>query len=289
MRSSSCSGPTIRGSCYYLELRGRGVFLRASPIDVSSIVQEVLFNRLARRRADVRDAHRRRIVRLLRGRLGLKRVRRCGSIPSSTTRASRFSTCRATCPTRARRSSSRRPRARSSRSFAARAAARSCCSRSYTNLREVHRIASEELDTRCSCRARRRGRHCCATSRRTPNAVLLATSSFWQGVDVVGEALSCVIIDKLPFASPGRPDHGGADRGDRRARRIGVRRVSGAAGHPRAEAGPRPPAPSSPGSGRARGPRSAAAQHGLRPAVSRIAAAGAADPPARRRGPLLRG
>jgi ATP-dependent DNA helicase DinG len=41
--------------------------------------------------------------------------------------------------------------------------------------------------------------------RNTPNAVLLATSSFWQGVDVVGDALSCVIIDKLPFASPGDP------------------------------------------------------------------------------------
>jgi ATP-dependent DNA helicase DinG len=41
--------------------------------------------------------------------------------------------------------------------------------------------------------------------RSTPNAVLLATSSFWQGVDVAGEALSCVIVDKLPFASPGDP------------------------------------------------------------------------------------
>jgi ATP-dependent DNA helicase DinG len=41
--------------------------------------------------------------------------------------------------------------------------------------------------------------------RTTPNAVLFATSSFWQGVDVMGEALSCVIIDKLPFASPGDP------------------------------------------------------------------------------------
>ena len=41
--------------------------------------------------------------------------------------------------------------------------------------------------------------------RSTPNAVLLATASFWQGVDVVGEQLSCVIIDKLPFASPGDP------------------------------------------------------------------------------------
>jgi len=37
------------------------------------------------------------------------------------------------------------------------------------------------------------------------NAILLATSSFWEGVDVRGDALSCVIIDKLPFASPGDP------------------------------------------------------------------------------------
>ncbi|MCR4373336.1 MAG: ATP-dependent DNA helicase [Acidobacteria bacterium] len=41
--------------------------------------------------------------------------------------------------------------------------------------------------------------------RATPNAVLFATASFWQGVDVAGEALSCVIIDRLPFASPGDP------------------------------------------------------------------------------------
>jgi ATP-dependent DNA helicase DinG len=41
--------------------------------------------------------------------------------------------------------------------------------------------------------------------RATPNAVLFATSSFWQGVDVQGEQLSCVIIDKLPFAVPSDP------------------------------------------------------------------------------------
>jgi ATP-dependent DNA helicase DinG len=39
----------------------------------------------------------------------------------------------------------------------------------------------------------------------TPNAVLFATSSFWQGVDVKGEALSAVIIDKLPFQVPSDP------------------------------------------------------------------------------------
>ncbi len=41
--------------------------------------------------------------------------------------------------------------------------------------------------------------------RRDIHSVLLATISFWQGVDVPGESLSAVIIDKLPFASPGDP------------------------------------------------------------------------------------
>ena len=39
----------------------------------------------------------------------------------------------------------------------------------------------------------------------TPNAVLFATASFWQGVDVPGEQLSCVIVDRLPFAVPSDP------------------------------------------------------------------------------------
>jgi len=41
--------------------------------------------------------------------------------------------------------------------------------------------------------------------RLTPHAVLFATSSFWQGVDVQGQQLSCVIIDRLPFAVPSDP------------------------------------------------------------------------------------
>lgn len=41
--------------------------------------------------------------------------------------------------------------------------------------------------------------------REAGNAVLLGTSTFWEGVDVKGEALTCVMIDKLPFASPADP------------------------------------------------------------------------------------
>ncbi len=41
--------------------------------------------------------------------------------------------------------------------------------------------------------------------KRSGNGILLGTASFWEGVDVRGPALSCVIIDKLPFASPADP------------------------------------------------------------------------------------
>ncbi|MFH1350997.1 MAG: ATP-dependent DNA helicase [Pseudomonadota bacterium] len=41
--------------------------------------------------------------------------------------------------------------------------------------------------------------------KRDTHSILLATSSFWQGVDVPGQALSCLIVDKLPFESPGEP------------------------------------------------------------------------------------
>jgi ATP-dependent DNA helicase DinG len=44
-----------------------------------------------------------------------------------------------------------------------------------------------------------------AKFRKTKSAVLFGTSSFWQGIDVQGEQLSCVIIDKLPFGVPTDP------------------------------------------------------------------------------------
>lgn len=76
---------------------------------------------------------------------------------------------------------------------------------SYATLREVHeRIRSVVPFPLLSQGSAPRSR-LLDEFRRAGNAVLLATASFWQGVDVAGEALSCVIIDKLPFASPGDP------------------------------------------------------------------------------------
>ncbi|MEB3287351.1 MAG: ATP-dependent DNA helicase [Vampirovibrionales bacterium] len=41
--------------------------------------------------------------------------------------------------------------------------------------------------------------------KQTPNSVVFATATFWEGIDIPGDALSCVIIDKVPFAPPGDP------------------------------------------------------------------------------------
>ena len=76
---------------------------------------------------------------------------------------------------------------------------------SYAMLRAVQPTSRSRSPIRSWSRARRPRSTLLERFRSTPNAVLLATSSFWQGVDVVGDALSCVVIDKLPFASPGDP------------------------------------------------------------------------------------
>ena len=73
--------------------------------------------------------------------------------------------------------------------------------------------------------------------RATPNCVLFATSSFWQGVDVPGEQLSCVIIDKLPFAVPNDPVVDARIEDIRKAGRQSVLRLPDPAGGHRAEAG----------------------------------------------------
>jgi ATP-dependent DNA helicase DinG len=72
-------------------------------------------------------------------------------------------------------------------------------------LREVQAIAEMALDYPILVQGTAPRTELLKQFRETPHSVLLATASFWQGVDVVGEALSCVIVDKLPFASPSDP------------------------------------------------------------------------------------
>ena len=192
---------------YYLEIRGRGVFLRASPIDVSDDRPRAAARSDGRDRAHVGDAERRRIVRLHpRPARHPARRRSAGCRPSSTIAARRFSICRRRCPIRGRRSSS---------TAAGREVVEILKRTRRTRVRAVHELREPAAGPsarvgrarriRSWCRAARRDRRCCATSGPRPTRCCSRPSSFWQGVDVVGEALSCVIIDKLPFASPGDP------------------------------------------------------------------------------------
>lgn len=76
---------------------------------------------------------------------------------------------------------------------------------SYQQMRQVHERVEPELDFPVLLQGTKPQRALIAEFRLTPHCVLFATSAFWQGVDVQGDQLSCVIIDKLPFAVPSDP------------------------------------------------------------------------------------
>jgi ATP-dependent DNA helicase DinG len=193
------------GHVYYLDIRGRGVFLRASPIDVSDVIREMLLDRMlatvltsATLTVDGRFDY-------VRGRLGVRRAHeaRLASEFDYTRQAILYLPKKMPDPRSPQFASEagrevidilRRTRGRAFVLFT-----------SYANLRQVHQLASAEIPYPILVQGSAPRSALLRDFRSTPNAVLFATSSFWQGVDVVGESLSCVIIDKLPFASPGDP------------------------------------------------------------------------------------
>ena len=190
---------------FFLEVRGRGVFLRAAPIDVSRIVREVLLDRMqatvltsatlsvggsfayVRARLGIQDPVQVRLPSEFDyGRQALLYLPR--PLPDPRTAAFADAAGREIVEIL------KRTRGRAFVLFT-----------SYAVLRKVQAIAEAELRFPILVQGSAPRSALLARFRATPHAVLLATSSFWQGVDVVGEALSCVIIDKLPFASPADP------------------------------------------------------------------------------------
>jgi ATP-dependent DNA helicase DinG len=196
---------------YYLEIRGapgsprRGVFLRAAPIDVSRIVQDALFDRM---RATVLTSATLAVdgsFEYVRGRLGIRD-------PQELRVSSEFDYSRQAILYLPRRMPPpRNPAfgesvAREVLEILKRTEGRAfVLFTSYAVLRTVQRFVEMALPYPVFVQGTLPRSALIEAFRQTPNAVLLATSSFWQGVDVVGEALSCVIIDKLPFASPSDP------------------------------------------------------------------------------------
>jgi ATP-dependent DNA helicase DinG len=80
-----------------------------------------------------------------------------------------------------------------------------CLFTSHTQMRELHDRLLAQLPFPLLLQGSAPRHILLQQFRDTPNAVLFGTSSFWQGIDVQGEQLSCVIIDKLPFAVPTDP------------------------------------------------------------------------------------
>ncbi len=73
---------------------------------------------------------------------------------------------------------------------------------SYRAMRAVHDMLEGKLDYTLLCQGSDSSANLLERFRDDGHAVLLGTSSFWEGVDVKGEALSCVIIARLPFSPP---------------------------------------------------------------------------------------
>ncbi len=76
---------------------------------------------------------------------------------------------------------------------------------SHKRLREVHAIVRERVAFPLRMQGEMPRAQLLEWFRSTPNAVLFGTGMFWEGIDVVGDQLSCVIIDRLPFPSPADP------------------------------------------------------------------------------------
>ena len=76
---------------------------------------------------------------------------------------------------------------------------------SYRAMNEANAYLKQRLDYPIFVQGEKPKHQLLAAFKEAGQAVLLGTSSFWEGVDVRGDALTCVMIDKLPFASPGDP------------------------------------------------------------------------------------
>jgi ATP-dependent DNA helicase DinG len=82
------------------------------------------------------------------------------------------------------------------------------CFMLFTSYRVMHQVAellNQQIDNPLLVQGQMGKRKLLEEFVEQDSAVLLATASFWEGVDVRGDKLTCVIIDKLPFASPNDP------------------------------------------------------------------------------------
>lgn len=190
---------------YYTERRGRGVFLEATPIDVSLLLREKLFDRVPCVILTSATLAVEGKFDFVQKRLGLE-------YPRALVVPGHFDYQKQALlyvPQHL-------PDPRSAQ-FLDRAVEEACALldiskgrafllfTSYAQMKQFHERLSFMIEYPTLMQGTAPNNALIEEFRATPNAVLFATASFWQGVDVPGEALSCVIIDRLPFSVPSDP------------------------------------------------------------------------------------
>jgi ATP-dependent DNA helicase DinG len=190
----------------WIERRDRGIFLEACPIDVSGMLQEKLFTRvptcvLTSATLTVADS-----FGYMRARLGMSEGRELSLATEFDIRKQALLYIPKDMPDYRQPEYTGRAveeirmvlRASQGRAFV--------LFTSYKQMEAIYEALAPSLPYPCMVQGKGGGKSRLLDQFKvTPNAVLFATSSFWQGVDVKGEALSAVIIDKLPFQVPSDP------------------------------------------------------------------------------------
>ncbi|MGB2751035.1 MAG: ATP-dependent DNA helicase [Pyrinomonadaceae bacterium] len=196
-----------RNFVYWLERRGRGIFLQASPVDVSSLLQEKLFDKVETCILTSATLSTNGSFNFIRDRLGLDKSKTETFMAESSFDHEKQAILYLpkTMPD---------PRTPEFTQMAAteiikiiqvtRGHAFVLCT-SNSSMTALFELVSSRIGYPCFLQGTMSKTGLLEQFRATPNAVLFATSSFWQGVDVRGDQLSCVIIDKLPFAVPTDP------------------------------------------------------------------------------------
>src|SRR5215203_5958669 len=190
---------------YWLERRNRGVFLRASPIDVAGLLQDKLFEEVPTVVLTSATLSSGGNFAFIRDRLGLDTADDLIASSSFDYESQAILYLPSKMPDPRDRNWGSAAAAEVARILNATEGRAFVLSTSLAGMQSLFENVWAEIDYPCLVQGSASKSQLLKKFRETPNAVLFATSSFWQGVDVRGEQLSCVIIDKLPFAVPTDP------------------------------------------------------------------------------------
>jgi ATP-dependent DNA helicase DinG len=190
---------------YWLERRNRGVFLRASPIDVAGLLQDKLFEEVPTVVLTSATLSSGGNFSFIRERLGLDTADDLIASTSFDYESQAILYLPSKMPDPRDRNWGLAAADEVIRILNATEGRAFVLSTSLAGMQSLFENVWAEIDYPCLVQGSASKGQLLKKFRETPNAVLFATSSFWQGVDVRGDQLSCVIIDKLPFAVPTDP------------------------------------------------------------------------------------